>query len=153
MKWKWISGEKNLRRNKFLLFFYITICVFNYPSVKRVSPATWSLSKHLCSSTECPVMLLYSIMFWFCFNWWVKQTVSLKLLQDLCLTDHHILQQQQQTVVISYRCKLNRTEQNPWEESKKTKLFFFCISSKLFPVTCSWLQSVASKLVLQVFDL
>lgn len=153
MKWKWISGEKNLRRNKFLLFFYITICVFNYPSVKRVSPATWSLSKHLCSSTECPVMLLYSIMFWFCFNWWVKQTVSLKLLQDLCLTDHHILQQQQQTVVISYRCKLNRTEQNPWEESKKTKLFFFYISSKLFPVTCSWLQSVASKLVLQVFDL
>lgn len=153
MKWKWISGEKNLRRNKFLLFFYITICVFNYPSVKRVSPATWSLSKHLCSSTECPVMLLYSIMFWFCMNWWVKQTVSLKLLQDLCLTDHHILQQQQQTVVISYRCKLNRTEQNPWEESKKTKLFFFCISSKLFPVTCSWLQSVASKLVLQVFDL
>lgn len=153
MKWKWISGEKNLRRNKFLLFFYITICVFNYPSVKLVSPATWSLSKHLCSSTECPVMLLYSIMFWFCFNWWVKQTVSLKLLQDLCLTDHHILQQQQQTVVISYRCKLNRTEQNPWEESKKTKLFFFCISSKLFPVTCSWLQSVASKLVLQVFDL
>lgn len=153
MKWKWISGEKNLRRNKFLLFFYITICVFNYPSVKRVSPATWSLSKHLCSSTECPVMLLYSIMFWFCMNWWVKQTVSLKLLQDLCLTDHHILQQQQQTVVISYRCKLNRTEQNPWEESKKTKLFFFYISSKLFPVTCSWLQSVASKLVLQVFDL
>lgn len=153
MKWKWISGEKNLRRNKFLLFFYITICVFNYPSVKRVSPATWSLSKHLCSWTECPVMLLYSIMFWFCFNWWVKQTVSLKLLQDLCLTDHHILQQQQQTVVISYRCKLNRTEQNPWEESKKTKLFFFYISSKLFPVTCSWLQSVASKLVLQVFDL
>lgn len=153
MKWKWISGEKNLRRNKFLLFFYITICVFNYPSVKLVSPATWSLSKHLCSSTECPVMLLYSIMFWFCMNWWVKQTVSLKLLQDLCLTDHHILQQQQQTVVISYRCKLNRTEQNPWEESKKTKLFFFCISSKLFPVTCSWLQSVASKLVLQVFDL
>lgn len=153
MKWKWISGEKNLRRNKFLLFFYITICVFNYPSVKLVSPATWSLSKHLCSSTECPVMLLYSIMFWFCMNWWVKQTVSLKLLQDLYLTDHHILQQQQQTVVISYRCKLNRTEQNPWEESKKTKLFFFCISSKLFPVTCSWLQSVASKLVLQVFDL
>lgn len=153
MKWKWISGEKNLRRNKFLLFFYITICVFNYPSVKRVSPATWSLSKHLCSSTECPVMLLYSIMFWFCFNWWVKQTVSLKLLQDLCRTDHHILQQQQQTVVISYRCKLNRTEQNPWEESKKTKLFFFYISSKLFPVTCSWLQSVACKLVLQVFDL
>lgn len=153
MKWKWISGEKNLRRNKFLLFFYITICVFNYPSVKLVSPATWSLSKHLCSSTECPVMLLYSIMFWFCMNWWVKQTVSLKLLQDLCLTDHHILQQQQQTVVISYRCKLNRTEQNPWEESKKTKLFFFYISSKLFPVTCSWLQSVASKLVLQVFDL
>lgn len=153
MKWKWISGEKNLRRNKFLLFFYITICVFNYPSVKRVSPATWSLSKHLCSSTECPVMSLYSIMFWFCMNWWVKQTVSLKLLQDLCLTDHHILQQQQQTVVISYRCKLNRTEQNPWEESKKTKLFFFYISSKLFPVTCSWLQSVASKLVLQVFDL
>lgn len=153
MKWKWISGEKNLRRNKFLLFFYITICVFNYPSVKLVSPATWSLSKHLCSSTECPVMLLYSIMFWFCFNWWVKQTVSLKLLQDLCRTDHHILQQQQQTVVISYRCKLNRTEQNPWEESKKTKLFFFYISSKLFPVTCSWLQSVACKLVLQVFDL
>lgn len=153
MKWKWISGEKNLRRNKFLLSFYITICVFNYPSVKLVSPATWSLSKHLCSSTECPVMLLYSIMFWFCFNWWVKQTVSLKLLQDLCRTDHHILQQQQQTVVISYRCKLNRTEQNPWEESKKTKLFFFYISSKLFPVRCSWLQSVASKLVLQVFDL
>lgn len=153
MKWKWISGEKNLRRNKFLLFFYITICVFNYPSVKRVSPATWSLSKHLCSSTECPgyvvvqhhVLVLYELM--------SETNSEPELLQDLCLTDHHILQQQQQTVVISYRCKLNRTEQNPWEESKKTKLFFFCISSKLFPVTCSWLQSVASKLVLQVFDL
>lgn len=145
MKWKWISGEKNLRRNKFLLFFYITICVFNYPSVKLVSPATWSLSKHLCSSTECPVMLLYSIMFWFCFNWWVKQTVFI----TSCSSNSKLLSSR----IDANWTEQNRTEQNPWEESKKTKLFFFYISSKLFPVTCSWLQSVASKLVLQVFDL
>lgn len=108
MKWKWISGEKNLRRNKFLLFFYITICVFNYPSVKLVSPATWSLSKHLCSWTECPVMLLYSIMFWFCMNWWVKQTVFI----TSCSSNSKLL---------SSRIDANWTEQNRILERKVRK--------------------------------